>query len=341
MGFKSNKYIALTSASMAFFALLGGCTVIESEKNVSGGYLGYLQDEYFMTVSTPEAEVYRALAVTTALALAAERNAVNHGNIKQAIEQLKGITDSLSALYSQATTPCGLPKGSLAEKIASYRSSQDSANPQIQSDCLIKKAYTRENKPDSEIKIPAYNVGFQIQLYRVNKQFFNLAAVSLPEDEFRSMITSATSGNFFGVLRDMLFLGREVVLTAAPAFAGARAAKQGRVHGFEEFNKTNDMVTSNQPQKDSIKNGSYREAVGILNSNSALISQMEYPTIEVMIGLFREVQQACVSIWSRLPAAHSKTIHCPREFIGFKLPLEGLYGGKEADKAWRESQAAN
>lgn len=328
-----NNLMRVFPLSSLLFSVLGGCAVVDSEKNVSGGYLGYLQDKYIMQADTPEAEVYRALAVTTALSLAAERNAVNHGNIKQAIDQINGITESLSALYSQATTPCGLPLKSDARNRA-MNIYQANVGRGSSPDCVLIEGSKEESKYDN-VKVPSYSVGFQIQMYRVNKQFFNLAAVSLPEDEFKSLIANATSGNYLGILTDVAMLSREIILTAAPAFAGMRAGKQGRVHGFEERNDDplNPSSANVSPQSNLIKTGSYREAAEILNTNQKLVEQLKYPTKEAMVGLFREVQQACVAIWSRLPAAHAGAVNCPRDFIGVKMPLTGLYGGKQADAA--------
>lgn len=292
----------LTLAAAGAFAL-SGCAVIDAERYTSGGYIGKVSDDHIMEVNTPEAETYRATMVATALMLAAERNIINHGNIHQAVAQFRGITDSLNALYAKATAPCGYPDKSPA---FNYRNKN--------------KGLSAEKCDTGDDKL-IYALNFQPDMQRLYPQLFNLAAVALPMNEIKTLATDLTSGNFLGALWSAATVGRELILSGAPMLAVGREGKQAQAY----FVTKNSNGEFDETSGKAFETGTLGEALQQMQTYPPDRSKGWYPRPAAFIALFRDMQQTCLNIISRLPKDQEKNDQCKIKFDGVEMPLDGLY----------------
>ncbi|CAA7619952.1 exported hypothetical protein [Magnetospirillum sp. LM-5] len=279
---------------MMVVALVGlGLSGCSAWTETSGGGSGALQDKAFFEARNDQDYLYRAMAITAALSKIATGNTQNQGNTKQAIAQINGLMDTLSAMQQTAQAMCGAK-------------AKDMKAPQSLKDC--DDGFNRQR--------------FQSLTADVDGQLVNLVAVAFKTDELKSLFENIAVGNVVGALWDLLSASGDIAVAANKAFAVYRMGAQGRAYVLA-FQDDGAEIVNIQQATDYLK--ARKEAKRLDSSANTVPYQV------AMHALFQDIRESCYSIRSTLSTADKKNINCPRSFAftpklaGQCLSLKGVY----------------
>lgn len=273
---------------------LGACA---AENNVSGGFPGWVQDQSFFTAKNDADYVFRSLAITAALAKAATRQSDNAGNKRQAIAQINGLTETLSAMYQVAKSKCGMmPAGGSAE--------------------AVKLAGCADG---------VSRLRFQSLTVDVDHQVLALAAVALDTEQLSDLLANIRNHNVLGALWDLVLFVEDNGDAAHSAYGVKRGAKQGLAF---VLNSQGSQQIANFQNAQTYLSGLKDQAL----DTSAVGAAYDVP----MFSLFQDIRQSCYDIRSTLSASDQKNANCPNRFYfnatitGAKcLNLAGVYLGDQ------------
>lgn len=288
-----NRFITKLAAMAACLGL-GACS---AENTVSGGFPGWVQDRMFFTAKNDIDYVFRSLAVTAAMAKAATRQSANAGNKRQAIAQINGLTETLSAMHQMAKSSCGLMPAQGGEDATKL------------SGCANGISRLR----------------FQSMTVDVDHQVLSLAAVALDTEALSDMLANVRNRNVIGALWDMLVFVEDNTDAAHSAYGVKRGAKQGLA-----------FVLNSQGGRQIANFQDAQAYLSALKNNAidtnALVSAYDVP----MFSLFQDIRQSCYDIRATLSAADQKNANCPNRFYFNEtvngatcIALTGVYLGDQ------------